>query len=93
MAGYFKLVDAHDDGFRVKLTAPDGTLVAVSTFYASKEEAIAGIELIREIAGTGPVVDHSRADVPDREESFIGLQGTLGRDGATRRNVRNVRNV
>lgn len=54
MAGYFELVDAHDEGFRVKLTAPDGTLVAVSTFYASKEEAIAGIELIREIAGTGP---------------------------------------
>lgn len=74
MAGYFKLVDAHDDGFRVKLTAPDGTLVAVSTFYASKEEAIAGIELIREIAGTGPVVDHSRQQAADEEELAFGLQ-------------------
>ncbi|WP_049822693.1 YegP family protein [Arthrobacter sp. H41] len=62
MAGYFKLVDAHDDGFRVKLNAPDGTLVAVSAFFATKEEAIAGIETIREIAGTGPVVDHSRSE-------------------------------
>ncbi|MDQ0733635.1 YegP family protein [Arthrobacter agilis] len=84
MAGYFKLVDAHDDGFRVKLTAPDGTLVAVSTFYASKEEAIAGIELIREIAGTGPVVDHSRVASSDQDELFVGLQGTSGRDGGAR---------
>lgn len=73
MAGYFKLVDAHDDGFRVKLTAPDGTLVAVSTFYATKEEAIAGIELIREIAGTGPVMDHSRKDVVT-QEALLELQ-------------------
>ena len=87
MAGYFKLVDAHDDGFRVKLTAPDGTLVAVSTFYASKEEAIAGIELIREIAGTGPVVDHSRVETPDQDELFFGLQGAPGRDGALRRDA------
>lgn len=74
MAGYFKLVDAHDDGFRVKLTAPDGTLVAVSTFYASKAEAIAGIELIREIAGTGPIVDHSRAEAPKQDEILFGVQ-------------------
>ncbi|MHA7280627.1 YegP family protein [Arthrobacter sp. MDT2-2] len=87
MAGYFKLVDAHDDGFRVKLTAPDGTLVAVSTYYASKEEAIAGIELIREIAGTGPVVDHSRIGSPNREDVFVGLQGAAGRDVPTRRDA------
>jgi uncharacterized protein YegP (UPF0339 family) len=87
MAGYFKLVDAHDDGFRVKLTAPDGTLVAVSTYYASKEEAIAGIELIREIAGTGPVVDHSRIGSPNQEDVFVGLQGAAGRDAPTRRDA------
>ncbi len=80
MAGYFKLVDAHDEGFRVKLTAPDGTLVAVSAFYASKEEAIAGIELIREIAGTGPVVDQSRAETPEQNELFLDLHGTSGRE-------------
>ncbi|WP_241743293.1 YegP family protein [Arthrobacter bussei] len=82
MAGYFKLVDAHDDGYRVKLTAPDGTLVAVSTFYASKEEAIAGIELIREIAGTGPIVDHSRDESPDQDELFLGLQDASRRSDA-----------
>ncbi|WP_105031202.1 YegP family protein [Arthrobacter ruber] len=87
MAGYFKLVDAHDDGFRVKLTAPDGTLVAVSTFYATKEEAIAGIELIREIAGTGPVVDHSRVESSEQDELFFGLQSAPDRDGRVRRDA------
>ncbi|MUK02932.1 DUF1508 domain-containing protein [Vibrio cholerae] len=87
MAGYFKLVDAHDDGFRVKLTAPDGTLVAVSTFYASKEEAIAGIELIREIAGTGPVVDHSRNDAPEQDELLFGLRSDSVSDSRMRRDA------
>ena len=87
MAGYFKLVDAHDDGFRVKLTAPDGTLVAVSTYYASKAEAIAGIELIREIAGTGPVVDHSRIASPDQEDVFVGSRGTVEREDPLHHNA------
>lgn len=84
MAGYFKLVDAHDDGFRVKLTAPDGTLVAVSTYYASKEEAVAGIELIREIAGTGPVVDHSRVESREHAALMDGLHAGSRREGAVR---------
>jgi uncharacterized protein YegP (UPF0339 family) len=87
MAGYFKLVDAHDDGFRVKLTAPDGTLVAVSTFYATKDDAIAGIELIREIAGTGPVVDHSRVESSEQDDIFFGLQGAADRDEPARRDA------
>ncbi|WP_051427284.1 DUF1508 domain-containing protein [Arthrobacter sp. H20] len=60
MSGYFKIVDAHDGGCRIKLMAGDGELVAVSTYYPTKHDAVAGIELIREIAGTGPVVDQSR---------------------------------
>ncbi|PPB47945.1 hypothetical protein C4K88_15865 [Arthrobacter pityocampae] len=84
MAGYFKLVDAHDDGFRVKLTAPDGTLVAVSTYYASKEEAVAGIELIREIAGTGPVVDHSRVESREHAALMDGLRTSPRQEGAVR---------
>ena len=84
MAGYFKLVDAHDDGFRVKLTAPDGSLVAVSAYYASKEEAVAGIELIREIAGTGPVVDHSRVESREHAALMDGLQSSPDREGVVR---------
>ncbi|WP_104168707.1 DUF1508 domain-containing protein [Arthrobacter sp. SX1312] len=84
MAGYFKLVDAHDDGFRVKLTAPDGTLVAVSTYYATKDEAVAGIDLIREIAGTGPVVDHSRVESQEHAALMDGLQSGPDRAGTVR---------
>lgn len=62
MSGYFKIVDAHDGGYRIKLMAGDGALVAVSTFYPTKPQAIAGIEQIREIAGTGPVADQSRGN-------------------------------
>ncbi|KPN19318.1 MULTISPECIES: YegP family protein [Arthrobacter] len=64
MSGYFKLVDAHDGAFRIKLISGDGALMAVSAMFPTKEAAAAGIEQLREIAGTGPVVDHSRdADV------------------------------
>ena len=62
MSGYFKIVDAHDDGYRIKLMAGDGSLVAVSTYYPTKPEAIAGIDEMREIAGTGPVTDQSRGN-------------------------------
>ncbi len=60
MSGYFKLVDAHDHGYRLKLMSGDGELVAVSAYFPTKQAAVEGIDLIREIAGTGPVVDHSR---------------------------------
>lgn len=60
MSGYFKIVDAHDGGYRIKLMAGDGGLVAVSTYYPTKPEAVAGIDEMREIAGTGPVTDQSR---------------------------------
>ncbi|GAA3290713.1 YegP family protein [Arthrobacter citreus] len=59
MSGYFKLVDAHDGAFRIKLISGDGALMAVSAMFPTKQEAVAGIELLREIAGTGPVVDQS----------------------------------
>ncbi|KAD3514952.1 DUF1508 domain-containing protein [Arthrobacter yangruifuii] len=60
MSGYFKLVDAHEGSYRIKLVAGDGTLMAVSTTFETKQDAAAGIAQMREIAGTGPVVDQSR---------------------------------
>ncbi|MBD8045106.1 DUF1508 domain-containing protein [Arthrobacter sp. Sa2BUA2] len=64
MSGYFKLVDAHDGAFRIKLISGDGALMAVSAMFPTKAAAAVGIEQLREIAGTGPVVDHSKdADV------------------------------
>lgn len=64
MSGYFRLVDAHDGAFRIKLISGDGALMAVSAMFPTKQAAVAGVELMREIAGTGPVVDQtSDADV------------------------------
>lgn len=64
MSGYFRLVDAHDGAFRIKLISGDGALMAVSAMFPTKQAAVAGVELMREIAGTGPVVDQSSdADV------------------------------
>ena len=59
MSGYFKLVDAHEGSYRIKLIAGDGTLMAVSATFDTKQDAVAGIEQLREIAGTGPIVDSS----------------------------------
>lgn len=62
MAGYFKLVDAHDGGFRIKIVTGDGSLFAVSAFFETKQAAVAGIDQMRHIAAVGPVVDHSHGD-------------------------------
>lgn len=62
MSGYFKLVDAHDHGYRLKLMSGDGTLIAVSAYFPTKQAAIEGIDVIREIAGTGPISDHTRKE-------------------------------
>jgi len=59
MSGYFKLVDAHDGAYRIKLISGEGALMAVSAMFPTKQAAVAGIEALREIAGTGPVVDQS----------------------------------
>ncbi|GAB3547187.1 hypothetical protein GCM10027404_08750 [Arthrobacter tumbae] len=77
MSGYFKLVDAHDHGYRLKLMAGDGTLIAVSAYFPTKQAAIEGIDVIREIAGTGPVMDHTRKNQTShghaaREQSIHG---------------------
>ncbi|MFJ6281177.1 YegP family protein [Arthrobacter subterraneus] len=69
MSGYFKLVDAHDHGYRLKLMADDGTLIAVSAYFPTKQSAVEGIDAIREIAGTGPVMDHTRKDHSHREQA------------------------
>ena len=69
MSGYFKLVDAHDHGYRLKLMAGDGTLIAVSAYFPTKQAAVEGLDVIREIAGTGPVMDHTRRDESRKEQA------------------------
>jgi uncharacterized protein YegP (UPF0339 family) len=67
MSGHFKLVDARDGGYRIKLISSDGDLIAVSAMFPTKKDAVEGIAQLREIAGTGHIVDHSRRDNPRHE--------------------------
>ncbi len=60
MAACFELVDATDGGYRIKMLAGSGSLLAVSVCYPTKEAAVRGIDALREIGGTGLVLDHSR---------------------------------
>lgn len=57
MAGMFELFVDEQSSFRFRLTAPDGTVVAVSRAFDDKPSAVAGIAEVREYAGMGLVTD------------------------------------
>ena len=59
MAGTFEIAQAGDKAYFFRLTAADGTVVAVSPLFSSIKGAAAGITAVRENAATGLVVDHS----------------------------------
>ncbi|MDP9982497.1 uncharacterized protein YegP (UPF0339 family) [Pseudarthrobacter oxydans] len=61
MAGIFEIAEAGGKKYFFKLTAPDGTVVAVSPLFNTIKGAAAGITAVRENAATGLVVDKSRA--------------------------------
>jgi uncharacterized protein YegP (UPF0339 family) len=57
MAGMFELFVDADANFRFRLTAPDGTVMAVSKAFDDKPAAVAGISAVREYAGMGLITD------------------------------------
>ena len=57
MAGMFELFNDEDLGFRFSITAPDGTVMAVSRSFPDKRSAVAGIRDVREYAGMGHITD------------------------------------
>ncbi|MFP3460016.1 DUF1508 domain-containing protein [Arthrobacter globiformis] len=57
MAGIFELFIDAESAFRFRLTAPDGTEMAVSRPFATKTDAVAGIAAVREYAGMGLIAD------------------------------------
>lgn len=63
MAGFFELIDGPDGGFRVKMLDGDGLPMAISVTFATKDAAVDGIALAREIAGTASVLDHTQAGI------------------------------
>lgn len=60
MAGIFEIAEA-GDGYFFRLTAADGTVVAVSPLFKTIKSAAAGINAVRENAATGLIVDRSQA--------------------------------
>ncbi|AOT02414.1 YegP family protein [Arthrobacter sp. U41] len=60
MAGIFEIDEAGGKKYFFKLTAPDGTVVAVSPLFNTIKGAAAGIKAVRENAATGLVVDKSQ---------------------------------
>lgn len=57
MAGKFEVFADAESQVRFRLTAPDGTVLAVSAPFADKRGAAAGIAAVRECAGMGLVTD------------------------------------
>lgn len=55
MAGLFEIFLDADASFRFQLTAPDGSVLAVSRAFPDKDAAIKGIAAAREYAGMGHV--------------------------------------
>jgi uncharacterized protein YegP (UPF0339 family) len=60
MAGMFELFNDEESGFRFRITAPDGTVMAVSRSFPDKPSAVAGIKAVREYAGMGHIADLCR---------------------------------
>jgi uncharacterized protein len=68
MAGMFELFIDAEASFRFQLTAPDGTVMAVSRPFPSKAAAVEGIAAVREYAGMGHVREIATAPV----DRFLG---------------------
>lgn len=64
MAGMFELFIDAESAFRFRLTAPDGTVMAVSKPFTTKTDAVAGIAAVREYAGMGLITDACTAKPP-----------------------------
>jgi uncharacterized protein YegP (UPF0339 family) len=57
MTGMFELFTGSDASYRFRLTAPDGTVMALSRPFPDKPSAVAGIAAVREYAGMGLVTE------------------------------------
>lgn len=59
MAGTFEILKSENESLHFRLTAADGSLVAVSPPFKNLSAVIAGITAVRENAATGIIVDNS----------------------------------
>lgn len=89
MTGMFELFTDSDASYRFQLTAPDGTVMALSRPFPDKQAAVAGISAVREYAGMGhvteiaaPADDAVRQSVPERIPSRAGATTSTHKAGA-----------
>lgn len=89
MAGMFELFIDTDSSFRFQLTAPDGTVMAVSRSFPSKAAAVEGIAAVREYAGMGHVRELAEAPADRRaaHQPAVALGGTVALPGTARRGL------
>ena len=62
MAGRFVVVRDGDDGYRFRIEAEDGQLMATSEPYTSKSSALKGVEAIKRNAAVAQIDDQSGDD-------------------------------
>ena len=62
MTGMFELFTGSDASYQFRLTAPDGTVMALSRPFPDKPSAVAGIAAVREYAGMGLVTEITAPD-------------------------------
>lgn len=72
MAGTFEILQSGGGSFLFRLTAPDGTVVAVSPKFTTIKEVVEGIAAVRENAAMGLVVDHSSSEPRLSREEHAG---------------------
>ncbi len=89
MAGLFELFVDAQSHVRFRLTAPDGTVMAVSKAFDDKPAAVAGIAAVREYAGMGHITDlcpaRRSSPAPPRSDSVPPAQAYRGSAGFLRR--------
>lgn len=94
MAGNFEVFVDADSLYRFRLLGPDGTVMAVSQAFQDKPAVKAGIDAVRECAGTGLVTDlcpagaaATPAPLPVHEPTPAASQGGCGPRPATRLHI------
>ena len=84
MAGIFELFIDAESAFRFRLTAPDGTVMAVSRPFATKTDAVAGIAAVREYAGMGLITDACTAASATKPQISDVPAGRAAEQGAAK---------
>ncbi|MHC6594012.1 YegP family protein [Arthrobacter sp. C152] len=80
MAGMFELFMDADAHYRFRLTAPDGTIMAVSKPFDTKSAAVSGIAAVREYAGMGLITDQCTTNTHETPPRYPEVSATHAGD-------------